>query len=317
MNLCSSTLAATIASHHGIVTKRDLIGDGCTTNVIRRSVTEGLLVRVHDGVYRLATSPETFESRCVAACSADPHALVTGLAAGRLWGFRHVHRTSEPIMLVDHARTPITTGVILRRTNRLCDDDIVVRADGIRLASPPRTWFDCARDLDDERFEALTEWVLDRHTTMPTLWRLTTRMSTRGRPGLARVHRVISSRAIWQKPADSRLELRVLNALERRGIRPLVRQYPIRLPDGSTIHADGADPRVRWAVEVDHVTWHGGRYDAQRDKGRDRGARRVGWQVDRVTDLELADDFNAAIDDLVDLHALRSAEFATANKRTA
>ncbi len=43
------------------------------------------------------------------------------------------------------------------------------RADGIRVASPPRAWFDCARDIDDERFERLTEWVLDQHTTMPTL----------------------------------------------------------------------------------------------------------------------------------------------------
>ena len=35
--------------------------------------------------------------------------------------------------------------------------------DGIRVASPPRVWFDCGRDLDDERFERLTEWVLDHH----------------------------------------------------------------------------------------------------------------------------------------------------------
>ena len=101
MNLCSSALAAAIASHHGIVTNRDLIADGCTTNVIRRSVTEGLLVRVHDGVYRVATSPDTFESRCVAVCAADPTAVITGTAAGRLWQFRHVYRT-EPTVLVAH-----------------------------------------------------------------------------------------------------------------------------------------------------------------------------------------------------------------------
>jgi very-short-patch-repair endonuclease len=84
-----------------------------------------------------------------------------------------------------------------------------------------------------------------------------------------------------------------------------VRQYPIRLPTGITIHPDGADPAIRWAVEVDHVTWHGGRSDAQRDKARDRLARRVGWQVDRVTDQELADDFRTAIDDLADCYLTR------------
>jgi hypothetical protein len=69
-------------------------------------------------------------------------------------------------------------------------------------------------------------------------------------------------------------------------------------------------PQLRWAVEVDHVTWHGGRFDAQADKGRDRQARRIGWQVDRVTDLELTTAFKRTIDELVDLFWLRTAELA-------
>ena len=36
-------------------------------------------------VYRLATSPDTFEARCAAACLADPSAIITGVAAARLW----------------------------------------------------------------------------------------------------------------------------------------------------------------------------------------------------------------------------------------
>jgi very-short-patch-repair endonuclease len=220
--------------------------------------------------------------------------------------------TDTPIGLVAHDRTPIRNGVLLRRTNRLDDTDVVVRPDGIRIASPPRAWFDCARDVDDERFERLTEWVLDHHTSMPTLWRLTGRMSTRGRPGLGRVHRVMSRRSDWQRPAGSGLELRVLRALESRGISPLVRQHPLVLSNGVTIHVDGAATLVRWAVEIDHVTWHGGRFDAQRDKGRDRGARRLGWQVDRVTDLELAGNFTAAIDELVELYRLRCREISGA-----
>lgn len=256
-------------------------------------------------------SPNTFEARCVAACAADADVVITGAAAARLWEFRHIGRPEVPIVLVTHDRTPIARGVLLRRTNLLDDSDRVMRDDGICVASPPRAWFDCARDLGDERFERLTEWVLDHHTTMPTLWRLVKRMSTRGRPGSARVNRVLSQRSDWQRPAGSGLELRVLKALERH-VGPLVRQYALRLPDGTLIHVDGADPAIRWAVEVDHVTWHGGRYDAQRDKARDRGARRLTWQVDRVTDLELAHNFNAAINELVELHHLRRNEVAAA-----
>src|SRR5690606_14427831 len=142
------------------------------------------------------------------------------------------------------------------------------------------------------------------------LWRVRRRLSGRGRPGLARVNRVLSRRAAWQRPAGSGLELRVLRALETRGVTGIVRQPPLRLPDGVVIHPDGAIPALRWAVEVDHVTWHGGRLDAQRDKGRDRKARRIGWQVDRVTDVELAERFDDTIGDLIDLITLRRRELA-------
>jgi len=310
MAVMSNTLAHRVAERHGIVTTEELLADGWSSNAVRRQVTAGLLVRVHSGVYRVGTAPDSFESRCVAASLADPSVVVTGAAAARLWEFRHVFRPEEPIVLVEHDRTPIVRGVVVRRTNVLDPSDWVERPDGSRVATPVRAWFDCARDLNDERFERLTEWVLDHHTRVPTLWAMVRRMAGRGRPGLARVTRVMSQRASWQKPAGSGLELRVLKALADRGVGNIVRQHPIRLSNGHVIHPDGAIPDIRWAIEIDHVTWHGGRLDAQRDKGRDRQLRRVAWQVDRVTDQEVRDDFAAVIGELVELVALRRRELA-------
>lgn len=311
MATISDTLATRVATRHGIVTRNELVEDGFTTNSLRVLVGKGVLTRVHKGVYRMATSPDTFEARCAAACLADPSAIITATAAARLWEFRHVWRPDVPHVLVGHDRTPLTRGVVLRRSNCIAAEDVNERDDGIRIASPARSWFDCARDVDDERFERLTEWVLDRHVGLAGLWRTTKRLEARGRPGLARVHRVMSRRADWQKPAGSGLELRVLRALERLGI-VLVRQHRLDLPNGLTIHPDGADPAIRWALEVDHVTWHGGRFDAQRDKTRDRQARLIGWQVDRVTDQDLAADFTGTIRELVQLHAQRRATIAAA-----
>ena len=310
MAVMSNTLAHRVAERHGIVTTEELLADGWSSNAVRRQVTAGLLVRVHSGVYRVGTAPDSFESRCVAASLADPSVVVTGAAAARLWEFRHVFRPEEPIVLVEHDRTPIVRGVVVRRTNVLDPSDWVERPDGSRVATPVRAWFDCARDLNDERFERLTEWVLDHHTRVPTLWAMVRRMAGRGRPGLARVTRVMSQRASWQKPAGSGLELRVLKALADRGVGNIVRQHPIRLSNGHVIHPDGAILDIRWAIEIDHVTWHGGRLDAQRDKGRDRQLRRVAWQVDRVTDQEVRDDFAAVIGELVELVALRRRELA-------
>lgn len=306
----SASVARVVATRHGVVTAEQLLADGFTRHTIRRMVAQGTLIRVHNGVFRHGVVADSFEARCVAACAADPHVVVTGPAAARLWRFRHVFRPEQPIVLVEHDRTPLTKGVVLRRTNVLEAVDSSVRPDGIRVASPARAWFDCARDLNDQRFEMLTEWVLDHHASVPKLWTMRRRMSSRGRPGLARVNRVLSRRQAWQRPAGSGLELRALNRLRRRGVMGLVQQHPIRLANGVVIHPDAALPSIRWALEIDHVTWHGGRLDAQRDKGRDRGLRRVGWQVDRVTDLELDEHFDETIDEIVELIALRARSVA-------
>ncbi len=115
----------------------------------------------------------------------------------------------------------------------------------------------------------------------------------------------MSQRPAWQKPADSGLEVEVLRALREHGL-DLVQQHPLKLLNGSMIHFDAADPDIKWGIEIDHVTWHGGRFDAQYDKTRDRAARRLGWQVDRVTDQECRTDLAAVVRELVELHTLRS-----------
>jgi hypothetical protein len=311
MAAISRSLAAGIAARHGIVHRHELAADGHSRHRIRRLVEHGALVPIHHDVYRIGTSPDTFEARCAAATAADPAAVICAISAARLWRMHHVWIPDLPHVLVAHSTTPITNGVVLCRTNVLGDEDVVERTDGIRLTSPPRTWFDCARHLTDDQFERLTEWVLDNHCPVAALQRTAERLRAKGRPGTARVRRVMSRRDDWQRPAGSGLEHRVLRALEQRGVR-LVRQHPLRLPNGLVIHPDGADPTIRWALEIDHVTWHGGRLDAQRDKARDRGARLIDWQVERVTDQELAEDFDATIDQLVALHRRRRAHLGAA-----
>ncbi|RLE23163.1 MAG: hypothetical protein DRJ50_06600 [Actinobacteria bacterium] len=301
MSFFGPTLNKFLADHHGIIDRETLVNVGVSAFELERFVDHGSLVPVHRGVYQSAAHPESFLSRCLAACLADTELTIGGPSAARLWNFKHTGRQRELYAIVSHNRTPVTRGVILRRSNVLGSEDSTRRADGIRLTTPERTWFDRARDMQDEWFEALTEHVLDNHCSVPTLWATTKRLSARGRPGAARANRVLGHRAAWQKPADSTLEHQVLSALEQRGI-PLVRQFRLELPNGSVIHLDGADPLARWGVEIDHVTWHGGRRKAQDDKIRDRNARRMGWQVDRVTDQEWADDPGTVINELCELH---------------
>jgi hypothetical protein len=301
MSFISPALNKYLADHYGIVDRATLVNHGVSAFELERLVRHGSLVPVHRGVYRSATHAQTFLGRCRAACLAAPELAIGGPSAAALWGFKHTGRPRELYAIVGHDRTPISHGVMLRRSNILSADDSIQRSDGIRLTTPERTWFDRARDMQDVWFEALTEHVLDNHCSVPTLWGTTKRLSGRGRPGAARANRVLNERADWQKPADSTLEYQVLSALEDRGIH-LIRQFRLELPNGSVIHLDGADPDAKWGLETDHVTWHGGRRKAQDDKIRDRNARRLGWQVDRVTDHEWAADPVTVVKELCDLH---------------
>ncbi|MEO6651646.1 MAG: hypothetical protein ABIP17_03210 [Ilumatobacteraceae bacterium] len=189
MRHVSVELADVVATRHGVAARHELLDDGWSRHRIEDAVSSGELVVCHPGVYRVRTSPSTFESQCVAACLADSSLIVTGRAAARLWEFRHVRYDGPPIVLTDHDRNPLSGQVVIRRTNVLDQSDSVQRADGIVIATPVRTWFDCGRDVSDTNFEAITEWVLDRHASVPSMWSMVRRMSARGRPGLARVRR--------------------------------------------------------------------------------------------------------------------------------
>ena len=312
MSTLTPTVMRWFADHHGIASADDLTRLGVTTDRRVHLLHIGVLVIVHRGVYRIASTPSTFESRCRAACAASPDVGLSEATAARLWAFRGLRPCNEIYVMAPHGAHPFSCDVLVRRTNHLPQNDLVELPGGLRVTTPPRTAFDLARHVPDPVLETIIEQVLDRHCSMPTLWEVARRLGGHGRPGAARFNRVLSLRPAWQKPAQSGIEFRTLKAIEHAIDLTLVRQFGLRLHDGTRIHLDGADPSAKWGVEIDHVTWHGGRIDAQRDKGRDRGARRLGWQIERVTDLELKERFDSVIAELAELHRHRSREFRAA-----
>jgi very-short-patch-repair endonuclease len=110
---------------------------------------------------------------------------------------------------------------------------------------------------------------------------------------------VLQSRPSWLKPVGSDLELRFERAIIAAGLPRPLRQHLITLLGGERIHPDFYWPDAARVVEVDHVTWHGGRLDLTYDKQRDRRLeRQLGIRTTRVTDSEIRDDLRGLIDDL-------------------
>ena len=302
MHALTPAVSAWLSSHHGVVTRADLLRLGLTSEQIKRLVRERVLVPYVPGVYRLAAAPQTTEQAMVLACAVGPDVVVSHVSAGRMWGLRRLGTDERVHVLIGGPVNRTIPGAVIHRCHRIDPLDVVERVDGIRVTSPPRTCFDLAWWLTDERLESVIEQVIhDGKATLPTLFSTGHRLRARGRNGSARYRRVLESRPAWLKPVDSDLELQLERALIGAGLPRPVRQHALQLPTGEIIHPDFYWPDRREIVEVDHVTWHGGRESATYDKRRDRALRRLGIGTTRVTDSDIRDHLTSVVADIAAL----------------
>ena len=286
---------------HGLITSEQLADRGVSAFRRRRLVAAGTLQIIHQGVLRYTAVADSLEQRCLAACLAVPDVAISGPTAGRLLKLRRM--PSGPVHAMIRLRTVELDGVIVHRTNQLDpEQDMTTREDGIRLLSPTRLVFDLSRFLDDDDLESVMEQVLERQiASVPDLFATARRLRRVGRMGSARFGRVLGRRPLWTKPLNSDYEVRLLRALRQRGV-DLAPQLPVELPEGTLVHLDGGDRERRFGVEVDHVTWHGGRLVSEYDKWRDRQLARIGWVVPRVPDTEIDHNLACTVSELVEIY---------------
>ncbi len=306
MSTFPPALTSLMALQHGVISAEQLGAHGITARQRQTLVRTHALKKLHDGVYASTAVSLSLEARCVAACLAVTDLVISGPTAAQLLNLRKAIGNDIHGMVL-HGPTRLA-GVVVHRTNQLdVENDVDTRPDGIRLLRPPRLGFDLARFLDDDGFESVIEQMIERRlSNIPRFFATGRRLKKPGRDGSARFARVLAKRPAWAKPKDSDLEVALLRALGERGV-ALVPQCELLLPDGSSIHLDGGDPSRRFGVEVDHITWHGGRAATQYDKWRDRQTSRLGWVIPRVTDEDLDDHWVMTINDLVEIYNGRRA----------
>jgi hypothetical protein len=292
-------LAAELLNRHGVSTVQRLGRLGISKRMVERLVANGRLRRAGNGVVVSTCWPSTLGHRMALACAVTG-AVIAFPTAGLVWSFRKTPRLPEIHLWLPYGRCVVRReGIQVRRTRDLTNADIVVRKDGIRVTSPPRTAFDAAEWLQSDDLESLIEQGIERpYFTIPTLWAHARRLCTKGRPGSGRFARVLAARPAWRRPVASDYELRLERAMHRRGFPQLVRGHRVELSTGEVIHPDLGVPGVGFYVEVDHLSWHGGRVETAYDRRRDLRVRADGHHVERVTDLAIDHDLDATIEDL-------------------
>ena len=128
---------------------------------------------------------------------------------------------------------PLPSWIKVHWTSWRLAGDVVVRPDGLRVSSPLRTLFDLAGKLNLFAFERIAEdfWhlkLLDPTDASPYL----EQVRRSGRGGVARFEEWIERVRHRQRPAQSGLELDVIEAIRDIGLPEPVRQHPLVLRSG-------------------------------------------------------------------------------------
>lgn len=285
--------------HHGIASCYELTALDISDHERRNLVRCGVLLGVFEGVYRLASSPLTFHARCRAVCVADQSLFLSCFTSGSLFGLR---RCGNPWLHAMSSRLtkPVGPSVKVHRTTLDLTERTISRDDGIRHTDAVQTLFDLGKHVSDLTLRSIAEQVIaDGFATYEAMSAHAAAVGTRGRPGGARVLRVLGTRSEVGAAADSHGEVLLFEALLRAGLTDLVRHPPVRLRSGDVVHPDMGVAGVGFYVEVDHHTWHTDAASVEYDKWRDREVRLTGGEVERVPTSHIERSLPSVVDDLL------------------
>lgn len=207
MSRFSAELRHIVTRQHGVVSGTQLRTTGISPESIDRWRLRRLIVSTHVDTYRVASAPDTLESRCVTASIAHAEPVVGGAAAAALWDFDHVFRPTRPECVYDRSVTigRRVHGVAYRSVRSLDPGDVVERGDVIRVLGRASTWLDCVGQMNIEHGVRFTNHVLDSQCDLDELWDVVDRREAarRGKPGKAHMILVSLSSQQRQLPAQA------------------------------------------------------------------------------------------------------------------
>jgi uncharacterized membrane protein len=309
MNELTAAALQWLADHHGVITTAALRGAGVGRSTADRLVRAGVLRIAHKGVYVLTATKPTLEQRCVVLSAVHPTGYVTGPTAGALYLLRRMPPASALHFACRHGvHLPVEAGVTFRQTRALTAADRWTRPDGIIVARPRRLAFDLATDLSDLDHVSVVQQLLDRRlVTLPEVVAVGQRLCHAARPGSSRFRQSLH-RLDRGAPAQSHPEVIVAEALWARSV-PVERQARVIRSAGSVVHIDLAVPDIKWGIELDIHPEHRSLEGHRGDTRRYRDLHLVEWQVEPVSEEDLA-NVDGLADELAGLYHARRRQFA-------
>lgn len=281
------SIALRFAEHqHGVVSKRQLAGQGIPSGTIDRRVACGRLFPALRGVYSVGR-PELSELGLwmASVLATGPSSVLGGPTAAHAHGFmRHI----APVCLVRpsgsySARARLRANghgvnalVVAHRFRGLSPRHTTLH-EGIPILTVEVTLLRLAGELDEEEFK-FAFWEADRKDLIDDERLLDCLDLCHGRKGGKEFIRLVRDRLSGVEEARSLLEVIVLD---------LIRRESLPMPDVNAVvegHVvDFRWPAQRLVVETDGYEFHRGREAFERDRRISNELRAAGWTVLRFT----------------------------------
>lgn len=279
-------LAAIAENQHGLITAGQALVAGLTDQGIAHRLRSGRWHRVHNGVYRIAGQPRSFQQELTAArLATGPDAAISHRPAAASQGVRLPEPAPVEISVARH-RAPRRAGVIVHRSRDLTPDQLVV-VDGLVVTGPTRTLVDLG--------QVVPWWVVDRAlehflatkaVTVPQVRAALAHHSRHGRDGCGALRRVLEARGLGDVSPEGVTEELLARVVRDAGLPLPVHQHEVVLA-GTRRRIDFAYPELRIAIEVDGYEFHAAPSQFELDRARGNDLVLAGWTVLRFTFLQL------------------------------
>ncbi len=291
--MSNQAVSALLRRQHGVASRTQLLACGVAPHQIRRALRVGDWIPVHDGVYRHAVVPRSWEARLLAACL-HLDGVASHRSAARLHGLESV-RTARIELSVAHGRWRRVDGVILHQSTQMGLVEATHQA-AIPCTGLGRTVLDLGAVLPARLVEdVVDETVRRRLLDWDDLYGVLASHSRKGRNGCGPLRAVLDERCGEERVPLSSWSRKVANLLVAHGLPEPRLEYRV-LDDAGNLLAqvDLAYPAHHLAIELDSVRWHHNRASFEGDRSRVRRLATAGWQVLPLTwqqYLEEADVF--------------------------
>ncbi|MEA2290232.1 MAG: hypothetical protein QOD55_2229 [Solirubrobacteraceae bacterium] len=270
-------VARRAAEQWGVLTLEELRACGLSREAVSVRVRNGLLHRLHRGVYAVGHANPPLEGRFLAAVRAfGDGAVLSHVSAAALWEIvpwdaRH------PEVTVRRAGRRAHAGIRVHRSSMLAVPD-VTRHRGIPVTSPARTLLDLAATFADRPLrrairQAQTLHRLDLRQLAEAVHRGGRRRGTR---------KLADIIAAGPSPTRSELENLVLDLILGAGLQRPTINVPITV-DGRRVIPDFRWPEQRLVLEADGAAWHDSPIARRDDHERQALLEAHGERVIRVT----------------------------------